>query len=68
MRLKATVIIKSEYHGEGQSDFEIMQGFKEYIKERIDLEIESIAIDIDKPIRGDCMDVVIIDEEDTDGS
>ncbi len=63
MKLKATVIIKSEYHGKGQSEEEITQGYIDFLASKIDLHMDSIEINIDEPIRGKRMDVVIIDED-----
>ncbi len=45
MKLTATVIIKSDYHGEMESDEEIIQGFIDFITERINLDIHSIKIE-----------------------
>ncbi len=48
MKLKATVIIKSEYHGEGQSDAEIIQGYINFLVAKINLDIDSMIIEEDK--------------------
>ena len=47
MKLIATVIIKSEYNGKEKSKEEILQGFEEFLIDRIDANIVSIKIEED---------------------
>ncbi len=54
MKLIAMVLTKSEYHGEKKSEEEIIQGYKDFLAERIDLNPASYSIS------------VVIEERDTD--
>ena len=63
MRLKATVIVKSDYHGDETDKEKIFRRYREYLRQQLGKTVVTIMVEEDV-IKGGTFESIIFDEGD----